>query len=95
MTDRTVDDVESVLARARDADDADALDLLRDAREDVRRLRAESTATDRQDRLDDLETRIDQHVAAVRNRDAYDARSGASSDGEQGAAMEPDDENAP
>ncbi|WP_135820500.1 hypothetical protein [Halostella litorea] len=85
MTD--VDSVESKLARAAEADEAEARRLLTEAREGIARLRERGDAD--ADRLDALETDVEQRLRAVGERDAYDGG------GVEGAATNPDDEDAP
>lgn len=82
-----VDSVETKLARAAEADEDEARRLLSTAREEIARLRERGDADP--ERLDALETDVDQRLRAVGERDAY----GGS--GVEGAATNPDDEDAP
>jgi Spy/CpxP family protein refolding chaperone len=82
----SLDEIETALSDAIDiTDDERAHERLEDAREELRELR-ESGGVD-EDRADDLETRIDQRLQAVEERDNYDVDT-------MGAARSPDDENA-
>ncbi|WP_121821691.1 hypothetical protein [Halostella salina] len=82
-----IDGVESKLARAAEADKAEARRLLTAARAEIGRLRERGDADP--DRLDALETDVEQRLRAVGERDAYDGA------GVDGAAANPDDEDAP
>jgi Spy/CpxP family protein refolding chaperone len=82
----SLDEIETALSDAIDiTDDERAHERLEDAREELRELR-ESGGVD-EERADDLETRIDQRLQAVEERDNYDVDT-------MGAARSPDDENA-
>jgi len=82
-----IDSVASKLARAAEADEAEARRLLTAARAEIDRLRERGDADP--DRLDALETDVAQRLRAVGERDAYDGG------GVDGAATNPDDEDAP
>ncbi|WP_254766573.1 hypothetical protein [Salinilacihabitans rarus] len=86
MADATLDSVESDLDRAADLPAAEAIPLLRDARDRLASL-ADDPAVDADARAA-LADRVDQRLREVAERDAYDA-------GEMGAAMNPEDDDAP
>ena len=84
MPDATLADVEDALEAARDLPQEDAEAVLCEAREDAEALRGREDVVE--DELTAIEDRIDQRITQVRERDAYD--------GELGAAMNPDEEDA-
>lgn len=86
MTDRSLPDVESDLERAADLETDAAVELLERAHRDLAEL-ADDPGVD-QDHRRTLENRLEQRVRELRNRDAYDG-------GEIGAAMDPNEDNAP
>ena len=81
------DAVEAALERATEADRDEAARLLAGASQAVERLRADDDVDDR--RVHSLATDIDQRLRELSERDAYDG--GAP----EGAAMNPEDEDAP
>lgn len=85
MTETTLEDVERSLDRATDLETEDAISVLRTAREDLQAL-GNDPDVDEQHRKA-LEERLDQRIREVQNRDAYD--------GGLGAAMNPDEDDAP
>lgn len=85
MTDTTLDDIARQLDRATELEDEEALSVLRTAREDLQAL-GNDPDTD-EDRRTELVTRIEQRLREVENRDAYDSG--------LGAAMNPDEDEAP
>lgn len=85
MTEPTLEDVERSLDRASDLETEAALSTLRTAREDLRALGADSDVDEQ--RRQELADTIDQRIRQIDDRDAYDS--------ELGAAMNPDDEDAP
>ena len=85
MTGPTLEDVERSLDRATDLETEEALSTLRTAREDLEALGNDADVDDQ--RRQELEDRLDQRIREVENRDAYDS--------ELGAAMNPEDEDAP
>ncbi|WP_255170684.1 hypothetical protein [Natrononativus amylolyticus] len=82
MSETTLEEVEAALERASELDDEAAADLLRDARARLERL--ESVDDERREALTD---RIDQRLREIDQRDAYD--------GDLGAAMNPENDDAP
>jgi len=85
MTDPTLEDVERRLDRASELETEAALSTLRTAREDLRALGADSDVDE--GRRQELADTIDQRIRQIDDRDAYDS--------ELGAAMNPEDEDAP
>ncbi|ELZ04866.1 hypothetical protein [Natrialba asiatica] len=85
MTDTTLDDIARQLDRATELEDEEALSVLRTAREDLQAL-GNDPDTD-EDRRTELVTRVEQRLREVENRDAYDSG--------LGAAMNPDEDEAP
>ena len=85
MSDPTLEDVERRLDRASDLETDEALSTLRTAREDLRALGADSDVDEQ--RRQELTDTVDQRIRQIDERDAYDS--------ELGAAMNPDDEDAP
>lgn len=82
----SLDEIETALSDAIEmTDDERAHEHLEDAREELRELR-ESGDVD-PERADDLETRLDQRLREVGERENYDVDT-------MGAARSPDDENA-
>ncbi|WP_226004535.1 hypothetical protein [Natrinema salinisoli] len=85
MTETTLADVERALDRAADLETEEAVAVLRTARQDVRDL-ANNPDVD-EDRRQELETRLEQRIREVEERDAYD--------GGLGSAMNPTEDDAP
>lgn len=85
MSDPTLEDVERRLDRASDLETDEALSTLQTAREDLRALGADSDVDEQ--RRQELTDTVDQRIRQIDERDAYDS--------ELGAAMNPDDEDAP
>ncbi|WP_265109088.1 hypothetical protein [Halosolutus halophilus] len=85
MTRTTLADVERSLARATDLETEEAVLVLRTAREDLQALGNDPDVDEERRRA--LEERLDQRIREVRNRDAYDSG--------LGAAMNPDEDDAP
>lgn len=85
MTDTTVEDIEHTLNRATDLEAEAAVDELRTAKRELEALETDPSVDD--DRRKALENRLEQRIREVKNRDAYDS--------ELGAAMNPEDEDAP
>jgi len=85
MTNTTLEDVERTLERATDLETDDALSTLRTARMELDDL-SNDPHTD-EDRRQKLADTLDQRLREVENRDAYD--------GDLGAAMNPDEQDAP
>ena len=83
-TSPTVAGIEDDLERATELDDEEAIDVLREARRDVRELRSADVDEEKRNAL---ETRIEQRLRQVGERDQYDSG--------MGSAMNPDDEDAP
>lgn len=82
----SLDEIEATLSDAIDTtDDERAHAQLERAREELRELR-EAGEVD-EERADDLETRLDQRLRGVDERENYDVDT-------MGAARSPDDENA-
>ena len=87
MTDATepsLERVEAALERATELTEGEATDVLRAAHRDVRELRSADVDEARRRAL---ETRVEQRLDEVGERDRYD--------GAMGAAMNPDEEDAP
>jgi hypothetical protein len=82
MTGTTLDDVEDDLERATELETEEALSVLRAAKRDLDALDDVD-----EERREALEDRLDQRLRAVDERDAYD--------GNLGASMNPDDDDAP
>jgi hypothetical protein len=87
VTDADIDAVRSKLARAADAADDEAIRLLADARDDIDDLRDENAVDE--ECLDALAAAVNQRLRERAESDAYDG--GAP----EGAAMNPEDEDAP
>ncbi|MFC4542554.1 hypothetical protein ACFO5R_11555 [Halosolutus amylolyticus] len=85
MTRTTLEDVERSLDRATDLETTEAVSVLRTAREDLQALGNDPDVDE--ERRQALEERLDQRIREVENRDAYD--------GGLGAAMNPEDDDAP
>jgi hypothetical protein len=87
MSQPSIEDIEAEVERASavDSEEEEAAGLTA-ARSDLRRLREEGGAD--ADRLDELEARIDERLRELSREDEYAADS-------LGAAMEPDEEDAP
>jgi len=85
MTNTTLEDVERTLERATDLETDAALSTLRTARMELDDL-SNDPHTD-EDRRQKLADTLDQRLREVENRDAYD--------GDLGAAMNPDEQDAP
>ena len=76
---------ETALERAADLEAETALDALERARHHLQEV-ADDPSVD-QERRNELETQIEQRIRQVKDRDAYDAG--------MGAAMNPEDDDAP
>ncbi|WP_226480678.1 hypothetical protein [Natrinema amylolyticum] len=85
MTETTLTDVERALDRAADLETEEAVSVLRTARQDVQGL-ANNPDVD-EDRRRELETRLEQRIREVTERDAYDSG--------LGSAMNPTEDDAP
>ncbi|WP_121741796.1 hypothetical protein [Natronorubrum halophilum] len=85
MTDTTIEDVERSLDRATDLESEDAVSVLRTARQDLADLRSDPDVDDEHRRA--LEKRLEQRIREIEERDAYDSG--------LGAAMNPDEDDAP
>lgn len=85
MTDTTLEDVERRLDRATELDPEAAVSVLRTARQDLERLGTDAEVDEQ--RRQALEDRLEQRIRAVKERDAYDSG--------LGAAMNPEDDDAP
>ncbi|MXV64607.1 hypothetical protein GS429_21525 [Natronorubrum sp. JWXQ-INN-674] len=85
MTNTTLEDVERSLDRATDLETEEAVAVLRTARQDIEDLGSDPDVDEQRRRQ--LEERLDQRIREVKNRDAYDSG--------LGAAMNPDDDEAP
>ncbi|RQG92108.1 hypothetical protein [Natrarchaeobius chitinivorans] len=85
MTHTTLEDVERSLDRATELETAEAVAVLRSAREDLRDLGTDPDVAEERRRA--LENRLDQRIREVKNRDAYDSG--------LGSAMNPDEDDAP
>ncbi|PCR90852.1 hypothetical protein [Natrinema ejinorense] len=85
MTEPTLTDVERALDRAAGLETAEAVSVLRTARQDVRDL-ANNPDVD-EERRQELETRLEQRIREVKERDAYDSG--------LGSAMNPAEDDAP
>lgn len=85
MTDLTLDDVERSLERATDLETEEAVAVLRSARKDLEALGNDPDVDETRRR--ELEDTLDQRIREVENRDAYQ--------GELGAAMNPEEDDAP
>lgn len=82
----SLDEIETTLNDAIDiTDDERASERLEGAREELRELR--ETGEVDEERADELETRIDQRLRGVEERENYEVDT-------MGAARSPDDENA-
>ncbi len=84
MSDPTLDDVQAKVERAAEATGDDELSLLRSAREDVHDLRRADVDDDR---LDELESKVDRRLSQLDIPNSYG--------GSVGAAMNPDEDDAP
>ncbi len=84
-TDTTLDAVESKLDRAKGKERAEALELLRSARDDLEALDEDDAVDDA--KIGSLATHVDQRIREVRKRDEYS--------GGMGAAMNPENDEAP
>ena len=85
MTGTTLEDVERSLDRATDLETEEAVSVLRTARQDLANLGNDPDVDEQRRR--ELEDRLDQRIREVENRDAYDSG--------LGAAMNPDEDEAP
>ena len=85
MTGGTLGEIEAAIDRATRLPDDEALETLQDARAALREIRSDQSVEP--DRCDELDDRIEQHVRVVTRRDEYDSGIGA--------AMNPDEEDAP
>ncbi|MCU4927047.1 hypothetical protein OB905_13845 [Halobacteria archaeon AArc-dxtr1] len=87
MTEATFTEIESDLGRASELERESAIALLEKAR---RRLEScEDDPDVDEERRRELERRVKQHLRTVRNRDAY------GDEEELGAALNPDEDDAP
>ena len=84
MPDDSLAAVENALERAQSLPADEATALLRSARADLEAARDRDVVDES---VDALESRLDQRLREIDERDAYD--------GGMGAAMEPEDEDAP
>ncbi|PGF16249.1 hypothetical protein CP556_09060 [Natrinema sp. CBA1119] len=85
MTETTLADVERALDRADDLETEEAVSVLRTARHDLRDLGTNADVDEQ--RRQELEGRLEQRIREVTERDAYD--------GGLGAAMNPNEDDAP
>ena len=85
MTSDAFTRAETALERAADLEAETALDALERARRHLQEV-ADDPSVD-QERRNELETQIEQRIRQVKDRDAYDAG--------MGAAMNPEDDDAP
>ncbi|ELY76868.1 hypothetical protein [Natrinema pallidum] len=85
MTDPTLADAERALDRAADLETEAAISVLRTARQDVQALSTEPDIDE--ERRQELETRLEQRLREVSERDAYDSG--------LGSAMSPSEDDAP
>ncbi|WIV65739.1 hypothetical protein [Natrialbaceae archaeon AArc-T1-2] len=85
MSDDELEPIAHALDRATGLEDEAALAVLESARDDVHELRTEPAVDET--RRQALADRLDQRIREVGEREAYDS--------ELGAAMNPDDEDAP
>ncbi|MDF9744965.1 hypothetical protein [Natrinema salsiterrestre] len=85
MTETTLADVERALDRAADLETEEAVAVLRTARQDVRDLSNNPDVDE--DRRQEVETRLEQRIREVEERDAYDSG--------LGSAMNPTEDDAP
>ena len=83
MTDVTIETIESKLEHSKDADQSEALELLRSAKADLEAV--DRPADD--ETVGSLATRIDRRLREVERRDEYS--------GGMGAAMNPESDEAP
>ncbi len=77
--------IEVDLDRADDLEAAEAIEVLRSAKGDLEAARGDPAVDS--DRREELENRLDQRLREIDERDAYD--------GGLGAAMNPEDDEAP
>lgn len=80
-----LDSVEEDLERATELDEREAIELLRSAKREVKAARDDPSVDP--DRREELRNRLDQRIREIGERDAYD--------GGLGAAMNPEDDEAP
>ena len=85
MTETTFEDIADDLDRATDLESDAAVELLRSAQRDLQRLQA-NTDVD-QNRHQELETRLEQRIREIENRDAYG--------GGLGKSLNPEEDDAP
>lgn len=85
MTDPTLNDVEQRLEQATERDTEDAIATLETAREEIAALESDPDVDE--SRRGAIADRIDQRLREVTDRDAYGS--------DLGAAMNPEDEDAP
>lgn len=85
MTDSTLEAIEADLDRASDLGTDAAVELLRSARDELRACRDDRSID--QDRREALEHRLEQRIREIEERDSYSSG--------LGAAMNPDEEDAP
>lgn len=85
MTDTTLDDIERNLDRAADLEADEAISVLQTAKQDLEALGTDADVDEA--RRQALEDRLDQRMREIKERDAYDSG--------LGAAMNPDEDDAP
>lgn len=85
MPDTTLEDVERSLDRAADLETEEAVSVLRTARQDVEALGNDPDVDEARRR--ELAERLEQRIREVKESDAYDSG--------LGAAMNPDEDEAP
>ncbi|NUB89799.1 hypothetical protein HT576_01950 [Haloterrigena sp. SYSU A121-1] len=85
MTETSLEDVERSLDRAADLETEEAVSVLRTARQDIEDLGSNPDVDETRRR--ELEERLDQRIREIKERDAYDSG--------LGAAMNPEDDDAP
>ncbi len=85
MNDTTLEDIERRLDRATELDREDAVSVLRTARDDVEALGNDPDVDE--ERRQAIEQRVDQRLREVSDRETYGGR--------LGAAMNPEEDDAP
>lgn len=85
VEDADLEAIEADLDRADDLEAAEAIEVLRSAKGDLEAARGDPAVDS--DRREELENRLDQRLREIDERDAYD--------GGLGAAMNPEDDEAP
>lgn len=81
----TLEEIENKIERATTLETGAAVDVLSTARQEIGALRDDPTVD--QERRDALETRVQQRLRELEKRDGYDSG--------YGAAMNPDEDDAP